>query len=126
MTPLLLPPFRGRKTESGVWLSLPLQGGGPGLGVQSEALRRKAVEARFEVGLEVFDLFEPAMQAERGALLLPGRRAAIAARIERQDQAFETAPGIAHPEQAELVEHRGELRVRDRLQHDREQARSAG
>src|SRR5262245_20792649 len=50
MTPLLLPPFRGRKLGSGVSLSLPLQGEGRGGGQGVACARASALNLDLDVG----------------------------------------------------------------------------
>ena len=47
---------------------------------------------------------------------------AVGGAVERDDEALEAAPGIAHPEKVQPVEHRGERLVRTGLEDDREQA----
>src|SRR3954469_17036669 len=86
----------------------------------------KAGEAGVEVGLEVVEVLEPDVQSQRWTGRLPLGRGPIARTIERNDQALEAAPGKAHPEQLEPVEHGRERRLRAGLQHDREQAGGAG
>ena len=49
-----------------------------------------------------------------------------AVRLERHDEAFITSPGIAHPEQGQAIEHRGQCNFGDRMKDDRKQPAGAG
>ena len=65
------------------------------------------------------------MKTKRGAGAWPFGCRPIARRIERNDEALEAAPRIAHAEVFETVEKCSESFFRHRLQHDREEARRA-
>lgn len=90
------------------------------------AVSRKPREAGLEIGLQVLDVLETYMETNRGARSSPRGRSAIIARVERQDEALEATPGIAHAEQADAVEHGGKRAVRYGLQDESKQARGAG
>src|SRR5262249_36612286 len=64
-------------------------------------------KARVEIGLQILDVLETDMQAKCRSFRLPCGGGAVVLWVERKDQALETAPGIAHTEQAEAIEHRG-------------------
>ena len=82
---------------------------------------REACEPGFEVGAQVVDVLKTDMEAQRRALGAPLRRRAIAARIERDDEALVAAPREAHAEQLKPVEHRGDGGCWHRLQDHREE-----
>src|SRR5437764_1802303 len=87
-----------------------------------EALRAKACESVFEIGDEIDRVFKTDVQTQGWALCAPLRHAAKAPGIGRNDQALETAPTPAHPEQAHAVQHRDDSLMRHRAQHDAEES----
>src|SRR5579872_5258223 len=89
---------------------------------QSSTDSRETLESSLEVLLEVFDIFEADRKAQSWAARRPARRGAILRTIERNDQAFEAAPGIAHSEELQSVEEGCDGLLRRRLQDDREES----
>ena len=71
----------------------------------------QARETCIEIGLEVVQILQPDMEPQGVAAGIPGRCRAVGRAVERNDEALETTPGIAHPEQLEAVEHGGERPV---------------
>src|SRR3712207_8006613 len=65
-------------------------------------------------------LFRSDVEAQRVAARPPRGRGAVGGAVEGDGEALEAAPGIAHPEQLQPVEHGGERRVGAGLQHRRD------
>ena len=87
--------------------------------------RAETGEGLGEFGFEVGDVFEANVEAQRRAGGGPAGRGAVGRGIEGDDEAFKAAPGIAHAEKFQSVEHGGELGAADGLEDNGEQARAA-
>src|ERR1700750_1096003 len=83
-------------------------------------------EAAREIGLEVLDILQPDMEAQRRTARRPGCRGAVRAAVEGNDEALAAAPGITHAAQFYGGEQGVDGSLRLRLQHDAEQAGGAG
>jgi hypothetical protein len=93
-------------------------------GVSSRRVQRR--KATLEIGLEIVDVLQTDMKPQGRTARTPCGRGPIARTVERDDETFEAAPGKAHAEQIQGVEHDVDGRLRPRFQHDAEQAGSAG
>src|SRR5262245_42617623 len=82
-------------------------------------------EAALEIADEVVDVLEPDVQAHGRATRRPLGRGADGGAVERNGEALEAAPRRTDAEQRKLVEEGVHRPVRDRLEHDAEQAAGA-
>ena len=57
-----------------------------------------------QITLQVINIFQPDLQAQCPSARIPLCDGAVFRAIKRRDQAFKTAPGIAHAEQLQVID----------------------
>src|SRR3979490_1854393 len=87
---------------------------------------RERREAALEIANQVVDVLEPDVKTHGRSARRPSGRGADLGAVEGNGEAPESAPRRANAEQAEFVEEGVHRRVRDRFEHDAEQAAGAG
>src|SRR4029077_1074331 len=104
------------------------RGATPDLVARQHASERrcKGGKAAFEIADQVIDVLEPDMQPHGRPARHPLRRCADAGAVDWNGQAREAAPRRADAEETERVDERVDRALRDRLEHDAEEAARAG
>src|SRR5947207_8571028 len=90
------------------------------------ARRCKGGKAALEIADQIIDVLEPDMQPHGRPARHPVRRRADAGAVEWNGQALEAAPRRADAEEAQRVDERVDRALRNRLEHDAEEAARAG
>src|SRR3546814_10246234 len=79
-------------------------------------------QASRQIGDEVGGVFYADVQTDEWPLGFPGLCGTVILRIDRQSEAFISAPAIANAEMLQTVDHRGPSRIAAAIQHGGEEA----
>ena len=85
----------------------------------------KRRETAFKIAFQIVDIFEADVETQGRTLRVPNGGGSCRLAVERHDQAFKAAPGVAHAENAQRIQHALHRCVRVRLQEDREKSARA-
>jgi len=91
----------------------------------AQHFNREVPRTAFKIAFQIVDIFEADMQTQSRALRVPDSGCSCSLAIERHDQAFKAAPGVAHAKDAERVQHPFHRRAGAGLQIDREKSARA-